>query len=178
MPMNLARDQIIVERRYIAVFATISDQSLGALAQALPEALRDPFARAVGLRRGAFDDANTLATNVRTGMVARKAIIDAGVLLSEPCTEYFVDTLGDASDDPSFEDLQAVIPAAIDKFTLDAVRLMAVQYSAALGGFRRLVTEDDRFKIPAGEVATPVQANAAEQAAKRAARRERRQQKR
>ena len=176
--MNLARDQIIVERRYIAVFATISDQSLGALAQALPEALRDPFARAVGLRRGAFDDANTLATNVRTGMVARKAIIDAGVLLSEPCTEYFVDTLGDASDDPSFEDLQAVIPAAIDKFTLDAVRLMAVQYSAALGGFRRLITEDDRFKIPAGEVATPVQANAAEQAAKRAARRERRQQKR
>jgi len=176
--MNLARDQIIVERRYIAVFATISDQSLGALAQALPEALRDPFARAVGLRRGAFDDANTLATNVRTGMVARKAIIDAGVLLSEPCTEYFVDTLGDASDDPSFEDLQAVIPAAIDKFTLDAVRLMAVQYSAALGGFRRLITEDDRFKIPAGEVAMPVQANAAEQAAKRAARRERRQQKR
>jgi hypothetical protein len=100
------------------------------------------------------------------------------VLLSEPCTEYFVDTLGDASDDPSFEDLQAVIPAAIDKFTLDAVRLMAVQYSAALGGFRRLITEDDRFKIPAGEVALPVQANAAEQAAKRAARRERRQQKR
>jgi hypothetical protein len=176
--MNLARDQIIVERRYIAVFATISDQSLGALAQALPEALRDPFARAVGLRRGAFDEADTLAANVRTGMVARKAIIDAGVLLSEPCTEYFVDTLGDASDDPSFEDLQAVIPAAIDKFTLDAVRLMAVQYSVALGGFRRLVTEDDRFKIPAGEVAMPVQANAAEQAAKRAARRERRQQKR
>lgn len=176
--MNLARDQIIVERRYIAVFTTISDQSLGALAQALPEALRDPFARAVGLRRGAFDEADTLATNIRTGMVARKAIIDAGVLLSEPCTEYFVDTLGDASDDPSFEDLQAVIPAAIDKFTLDAVRLMAVQYSAALGGFRRLVTEDDRFKIPAGEVAMPVQANAAEQAAKRAARRERRQQKR
>ena len=176
--MNLARDQIIVERRYIAVFATISDQSLGALAQALPEALRDPFARAVGLRRGAFDEADTLAANVRTGMVARKAIIDAGVLLSEPCTEYFVDTLGDASDDPSFEDLQAVIPAAIDKFTLDAVRLMAVQYSAALGGFRRLVTEDDRFKIPAGEVAMPVQANAAEQASKRAARRERRQQKR
>ena len=176
--MNLARDQIIVERRYIAVFATVSDQSLGALAQALPEALRDPFARAVGLRRGAFDDANTLATNVRTGMVARKAIIDAGVLLSEPCTEYFVDTLGDASDDPSYEDLQAVIPAAIEKFTLDAVRLMAVQSSAALGGFRRLVTEDDRFKIPAGEVSMPVQANAAEQAAKRAARRERRQQKR
>ena len=50
MPMNLARDQIIVERRYVAVFGSVSDESLTALAQALPEALRDPFARAVGLR--------------------------------------------------------------------------------------------------------------------------------
>ena len=120
MPLNLARDQIIVERRYIAVFATVTDASLSALATALPEKLRDPFARAVGLRRGAFDDAATLPTSIRNGMVARKAIIDAGVLLSEPCTEFFVETLGDASDDPSFDELQALIPTAIEKFGLDA----------------------------------------------------------
>lgn len=174
MPMNLARDQILVERRYVAVFNTISDDSLTALALALPEQLRDPFARGVGLRRGAYDDATTLAANIRTGMVARKAIIDAGVLLSEPCTEYFVDTLGEASDDPSYEDLQMVIPDAIEKFTLDAVRLMAVQYSVALGGFRRLVNEDDRFKIPTAAPVARAKPDAAEQEAKRAARRERR----
>lgn len=109
--MNLARDQIIVERRYLAVFATVNDESLSALAIALPEALRDPFARAVGLRRGAYDDASTLGPAIRSGMVARKSVIDAGVLLSEPCTGYFVDTLGDASDDPSYDDLQALIPS-------------------------------------------------------------------
>lgn len=178
MPMNLARDQIIVERRYVAVFATITDASLAALAAALPESLRDPFARSVGLRRGAYDETATLAACIRTGMIARKAIIDAGVLLSEPCTEFFVDTLGDTSDDPSFENLQAVIPAAIDKFGLDAARLMAVQYSAALGGFRRLVTEDERFKIPSSETSAPTRATVAEQQAKRAARRERRQKQR
>ena len=174
MPLNLARDQIIVERRYIAVFATVTDASLSALATALPEKLRDPFARAVGLRRGAFDDAATLPTSIRNGMVARKAIIDAGVLLSEPCTEFFVETLGDASDDPSFDELQALIPTAIEKFGLDAVRLMAVQYSVALGGFRRLVNEDDRFKIPTTESGPAPVRDKAAQEAKRAARKERR----
>ena len=175
MPLNLARDQIIVERRYLAVFATVSDESLTALAVALPDSLRDPFARAVGLRRGAYDDSATLADSIRKGMVARKSVIDAGVLLSEPCTGYFVDTLGEASDDPSFDDLQSLIPTAIEKFGLDAVRLMAVQYSVALGGFKRLVNEDERFKIPASNTAMPSRPTAIDQEAKRAARRERRQ---
>ena len=176
--MNLARDQIIVERRYLAVFATVSDESLSALAIALPEALRDPFARAVGLRRGAYGDASTLGPAIRTGLVARKSVIDAGVLLSEPCTGYFVDTLGEASDDPSFDDLQALIPAAIEKFGLDAVRLMAVQYSVALGGFRRLVNEDERFAIPTVAATTAARPSAADQEAKRAARRARRRDRR
>lgn len=178
MPMNLARDQIIVERRFVAVFGTVSDESLTSLALALPDSLRDPFARAVGLRRGAYDDAASLAENIRKGMVARKSVIDAGVLLSEPCTEFFVDTLGEASDDPSYEDLQSLIPTAIEKFGINAVRLMAVQYSVALGGFRRLVNEDERFAIPAAAAATTPRQTAADQEAKRAARRERRQQKR
>ena len=173
--MNLARDQIIVERRYVAVFSTVSDESLVALALALPDSLRDPFARAIGLRRGAYDDAGTLAASIRNGMVARKSVIDAGVLLSEPCTGYFVDTLGEASDDPSFDDLQSLIPTAIEKFGLDAVRLMAVQYSVALGGFKRLVNEDERFKIPAAATPTTTPSHdKAAQEAKRAARKERR----
>lgn len=177
--MNLARDQIIVERRYVAVFGTVSDESLVALALGLPDNLRDPFARCVGLRRGAYDQPSELAGNIRSGMIARKSVIDAGVLLSEPCTAYFVETLGEASDDPSFDDLQSLIPTAIEKFGLDAVRLMAVQYSAALGGFRRLVNEDDRFRIPTTtQAAVPQRPTAADQEAKRAARRERRQQKR
>jgi len=172
--MNVARDQIIVERRFVAVFTTITDESLSALARALPESLRDPFARSVGLRRGAYDDAATLGPSIRSGMVARRSIIDAGVLLSEPSTEFFVDKLGDASDDPSFEDLQALIPTAIEKFGLDAIRLMAVQYSVALGGFRRLVNEDPRFAIPTATTQVLPAVDKAAQEAKRAARRERR----
>jgi hypothetical protein len=74
--------------------------------------------------------------------------------------------------------LQALIPAAIEKFGLDAVRLMAVQYSVALGGFRRLVSEDERFAIPTVAATTAARPSAADQEAKRAARRARRQDKR
>ena len=74
--------------------------------------------------------------------------------------------------------MQSLIPTAIEKFGLDAVRLMAVQYSVALGGFRRLVNEDERFAIPAAAASTTPRQTAADQEAKRAARRERRQQKR
>jgi len=80
--MNLARDQILVERRYVAVFETIADDVVSSLAVALPENLRDALARTVALPRGAFDETSTLAQRLRQGMVARKAIIDTGVLLS------------------------------------------------------------------------------------------------
>jgi hypothetical protein len=179
VPINLARDQILVERRYVAVFETLTDDVITALATALPEELRDALAKAIALPRGSFDDAASLAQRIRQGMVARKAIIDTGVVLSEPCTEWFVEILGDRADDPSYDDLQGLIPDAIDKFGLDAVRLMAVQYSVALGGFRRLVTEDERFAIPARTTfPPPVRTSAADQEAKRAARRARREQER
>ena len=82
--MNLARDQILVERRYVAVFETIADDVVSSLAVALPENLRDALARTVALPLGAFDETSTLAQRVRQGMVARKAIIDTGVLLDIP----------------------------------------------------------------------------------------------
>jgi hypothetical protein len=47
-----------------------------------------------------------------------------------------------------------VIPALVETFGLDAVRLMAVQYSVSLGGFRKLVNTDERFKIPSAPVTT------------------------
>ncbi len=179
MPINLARDQILVERRYVAVFDTIGDDVVASLATALPENLRDALAKTVALPRGSFDDPASLAQRIRQGMVVRKAIIDTGVVLSEPCTEWFVEILGDRADDPSYDDLQGLIPEAIDKFGLDAVRLMAVQYSIALGGFRRLVAEDARFAIPNRLApSTPTRASAGDQEAKRAARRERRERER
>ncbi|MFZ9984971.1 MAG: hypothetical protein ACO321_05480 [Ilumatobacteraceae bacterium] len=148
MAVSTSRDTILIERRYAAVLDTLSDQSLATLTMAVGEKLRDPLAKVLGLPAGSFDDASTIAGKVRAGLAARKAYLDVGILLAEGATEKAIEMLGDRSDDPSLEDLQMIITPLSEEFTLDAVRLMAVQYSVSLGGFRKLVASDERFAIP------------------------------
>ena len=180
MAVSTSRDTILIERRYAAVLDSLSDASLGALTMAVGEKLRDPLAKVLGLPAGSFDDASTIADKVRVGLVARKAYLDVGILLAEGATEKAIEMLGDRSDDPSLEDLQMIITPLAEEFTLDAVRLMAVQYSVSLGGFRKLVASDERFAIPAaGAKAAVAQSTAtkdeAAQAEKRRQRAERKE---
>ena len=145
--MSAARDAILLDRRYAAVLGSIGDDALATLARGVPERLRDDFARTVGLRAGAYDDAG-LGAMVRVGVGQRRAWLDAGVMLSEACTEWCIEELGAAQEDPNVEALREVLPGAIERFGLDAARLMAVQYSTTLQGFKRLMAEDPRFAIP------------------------------
>ena len=149
MAVSTSRDTILIERRYAAVLDSLSDESLATLTMAVSEKLRDPLAKVLALPAGSFDDAATLASKVRAGLASRKAHLDVGILLAEGATEKAIEMLGDRSDDPSLEDLQMIITPLAEEFTLDAVRLMAVQYSVSLGGFRKLVASDERFAIPA-----------------------------
>ncbi len=154
MPVSNARDTILIERRYAAVFSTLSDESIVKLAAAVEEKLRDALAKVLALPAGAFTEPATLAPKIREAMKERRSYLDTGVLFGEGATERAIELLGDQSDDPSLEDLQLVLPALVETFGLDAVRLMAVQYSVSLGGFRKLVNTDERFMIQSSPVAT------------------------
>ena len=154
MPVSNSRDTILIERRYAAVFSTLSDDSIVKLAGAVEEKLRDALAKVLALPAGAFTEPATLAPKIREAMKERRSYLDTGVLFGEGATERAIELLGDQSDDPSLEDLQLVIPALVETFGIDAVRLMAVQYSVSLGGFRKLVNTDERFAIPAVPVVT------------------------
>ena len=160
MAVSTSRDGILLERRYAAMIGAISDESLAAMATAVEEKLRDPLARMLGLPAGAFDDPATLGARLRESMKTRKAHLDTGVVLGEAATNKAIEMLGDRSDDPSLEDLKMVLPKLIEEFGLDAVRMMAIQYSIGLGGFRKLVATDERFQIPASQTsvssATPL----------------------
>jgi hypothetical protein len=177
----MSKDTILLERRYAAVFDALTDESIDALARSLSDELRDALARTLALPAG-FLDAEGLAGRLRSAMRSRRAHLGAGSLLSDPVTTKTIDLLGDRSEDPSLEDLQGVLPAMIDEFGLDAARLMAVQYSVSLGGFRKLIASDPRFAIPVRAVAAaPASAEAADPAAqeeKRRARAERKQRER
>jgi hypothetical protein len=148
MAVSSSREHILIERRYASVFATISDESLTALATVLPEKLRDPMAKVLALPAGTFTEQNAIASTIRQAMSARNAHLDTGVLLSEPCTERCIEVLGSTSDDPNLADLQANVDELIESFGLDAVRLMSVQYSLTLAGFKKLIATDKRFALP------------------------------
>lgn len=174
--MSDDKDRIILGQRYSAVLNNISDESLSQLAAALEGDLRDAFAKIVGLPSSAFDDEVTLGARARDAMARRRSWHDAGIVLAEPCTQYSIEKLGDASEDPSLEELQALLPEVVEKFGLDAVKLMVVQYSRSLKGFRQLVASDERF-LTSGTTAGATQVlerDEAVQAAKRALRKERR----
>ena len=179
--MNEDKDRFLLDRRYTAAFENLEDSTIATLTMALEGDLRDGFARIVGLPATAFDDEASLGALVRDGIAKRRAAHDAGVVLAEPCTQWTIEKLGDSSEDPSLDELHAVLPEALEKFGLDAVRLMAVQYSVSLGGFRKLVNTDERFKIQTAP-ATPTRGatggstvDAATQDEKRRARAERKE---
>lgn len=170
----MTNDRFVLDRRYTSAFDTMDDASLSALATALEGDLRDGFARLVGLPASAFDDPSTLGGLVRNGIAARRAAHDAGIVLAEPCTNWAIETLGDSSENPTLEEIQGILPEAIEKFGLEAVRLMVIQYSRSLKGFRQLVAADDRFAAPVSQtMSTVLVKDEAEQAAKREARKAR-----
>lgn len=148
MTVSSSREHILMERRYASVFATISDESLASLATALPEKLRDPLAKVLALPAGSFGEPTAIAATFRQAMVFRSAHLDTGILLSEPCTERCIEILGSTSDDPNLADLQSSVDELIESFGLDAVRLMSVQYSLTLAGFKKLIATDERFALP------------------------------
>ena len=110
-------------------------------------------------------------------MKTRRAHLDTGVVLGEAATNKAIDMLGDRSDDPSYEDLQMALPKLIEEFGLDAVRMMAIQFSVGLGGFRKLVANDERFQIPSSQSSTAPAAKtkSADDAEKKRLRAERKQ---
>jgi len=175
--MNDDKDRFLLDRRYTAAFENLEDSNISSLALALEGDLRDGFARIVGLPADAFDDAASLGAVIRDGIAKRRVAHDAGVVLAEPCTQWTIETLGDSSEDPTLEELQATLPEAIEKFGLDAVRFMVIQYSRSLKGFRQLVATDERF-APSGAAPgiTVLEKDEAEQAAKREARKARKAQ--
>lgn len=172
--MTDEKDRFLLDRRYSAAFENLEDSVLADLASALEGELRDGFARIIGLADGAYDDKATLGAAVRDGITKRRIAHDAGIILAEPCTQWAIEELGEASEDPTLEQLNDLLPRAIEKFGLEAVRLMVIQYSRSLKGFRDLVASDERFAM--GGTAAPVvvlEKDEAEQAAKREARKAR-----
>jgi len=161
----------------VNALAATSDEAITTAALALEEDLQTVLAQSAGLSDGAFDEPDTLASAIREGATRRKCAGDVCVVLCEPCTQHCIEVLAGAADDPSLDDLNAVLPEAIEKFGEEMVKLMVVQYSLSLAGFKKLIQSDEKWALPVSPSAlTSVRvADEAEQAAKRALRNERKE---
>ena len=173
--MTTSRDSILLERRFVNALAAMDDADITAAAVALDEKLRDVLAQVAGLPAEAYDDTATLSEKIRDGAKRRRCAGDVCVILCEPCTQHSIEILGSTSDDPSLDDLTAILPEIIEKFGLPVVKLMVIQYSLSLVGFKKLIQSDERFALPVSQ--SPMtqlrEIDEEAQAAKRAARKER-----
>jgi hypothetical protein len=149
--VTTSRESIILERRFVNALAALDDDTVRAAALALDDDLRDVLAQVAGLGADAFADETTLATRIREGAQRRRCAGDVCVVLCEPCTSHCIEVLGSASDDPTLDDLVAILPDAIEKFGLEVVKLMVIQYSLSLQGFKKLISSDERFALPVSQ---------------------------
>lgn len=80
------------------------------------------------------------------------------LVLTDRCLADCITALGDASDNPTEDQLRAVLPALVDQYTLPVVRLMLASATAGEANatpiLTRLLKSDEQFALPAAEPVT------------------------
>ncbi len=133
----------------------MTDEELETLVATLPDDHREALDTICGKADG-FDDpaARTLAlrATVARGRMSG-ALEQVATILTDPCLADCITALGDASDNPTEEDLQRVAPELIEQHGLATVRLMLASSvageAAASVVLIRLLKHDDVLGLPA-----------------------------
>lgn len=106
--------------------ATTTDAELEALVATLPEDHVAALDKLAGAREGGFEDPAGRTVAIRAAVARGRmngGLEQIATVLTDPCLADFITELGDKSDNPSEDDLQAVLPKMIDKHGLATVRL-------------------------------------------------------
>jgi hypothetical protein len=164
----------------------MTDEELETLVASLPDDHRDAIDSLCGAREGGFEDpaSRTLAIRASAARGRMSGVLEQlATVLTDPCLAECITALGDASDSPSEEQLQAVVPGLVETHGVATVRLT---FAASIAGeaaasviLTRLLKSDDVLALPAASApAAPVvltnEADA-ETKAKRKAAKERKQ---
>jgi hypothetical protein len=178
--------------RTMAVLERFVADDVHRAVRALPKRRQQDLAKALRGPVTALTDAGSAASFVRSRArkMSRAGVSVLGRELVEMCGDETVNALGDSSDDPSYDELLAVLEPITDKW---GPRLVAVLLAATADGdfparavCERILDEDPRFALDALGIvqvdeARPVVARAPketpeERAAKQEQRRQRKQQ--
>jgi hypothetical protein len=148
-----AEDELDLKRLEIAL-TTLDDESLRRGLSCVTEKQRQDLALQLNLPRATVHLGVGLAPLVRRklrgiGLDRQHAVSTA---LTQRVNDTTVDALGDNAEDPSREDLEAVLPAVIDEYGVNLVRLMLASYAISDAPVREvmrgLLDTDERFALP------------------------------
>jgi hypothetical protein len=149
-----AQDELDIKRLDIAL-ATLDDESLRRGLAGISEKQRQELATSLNLPRATVHLGDALAGLVRRKL--RGLSVDRQHAVSTALTQHAndstVEALGDErSEDPSRADLDEVLPAIVDEYGLELVRLMTASYALSDAVCRDVMREildtDERFALP------------------------------
>ena len=148
-----AQDELDLERLEIAL-ATLDDESLRRGLAGVTEKQRQDLALQLNLPAPRCISATVSRPSCAASCAASRS---TGSTPSPPrstqrVNDSTVEALGDNSDDPSRADLDAVLPAIVDEYGSELVRLMLASYAISDAPVREVMRElletDDRFALP------------------------------
>jgi hypothetical protein len=136
--------------------AAMTDDELETLIAALPEDHRTAIDKLCGAREGGFEESSARLLALRSTAARGRmsgALEQIATVLTDPCLAECITELGDASDNPSEEDLAAVTPGLIERHGVGTVRLTLAASvageAAASVLLTRLLKHDDVLGLPA-----------------------------
>jgi hypothetical protein len=140
----------------------MTDAELEALVASLPEDHVVAIDKLAGAQDG-FDDPAGRTVGLRAAVARGRmsgTLEQIATVLSDPCLADFITLLGENSDNPSEDDLQAVLPGQIDKHGIATVRLTLAASiageAAASVMLTRVLKHDEVVALPpAPEPAAP-----------------------
>ena len=135
-------------------FGALSDAELEALVASLPDDHREALDEVCGAEDG-FTDA-VARTQAMRATAARGRVNGTleqlATVLTDLCLAKCIELLGDASDNPSHDELLAVTPALIEEFGLGTTRLMLASSVAGEAAASVMLTSvlrnDETLKLP------------------------------
>jgi hypothetical protein len=148
-----AQDELDLERLDIAL-STLDDESLRRGLSGVTEKQRQDLALQLNLPRATVHLGEGLAPLVRRKLRGltpdRQHAIST--ILTQRVNDSAVDALGDASEDPTRADLDAVLPGLIEEYPAELIRLMFASYAISDAPVRDVMRElletDERFALP------------------------------
>jgi hypothetical protein len=147
------QDELDLKRLDIAL-VTLDDESLRRGLAGINEKQRQELATHLNLPRATVHLGDGLAPLVRRKL--RGLSIDRqhaiATALTQRANDTTVELLGDRSEDPSRADLDEVLPAVLDEYGTELVRLMIASYAISDAPVREVMRElldsDERFALP------------------------------